>query len=334
MDKAHAHADAEIEEMKRHLAQIYRDTMQQITAEMMVFARSIQKESNKLLKKIDEAETEDAKKSAKNAYKRFFKKAIKSNAEYEKASKSAENRLFLANIAATAFMNSKTPKIYAENYNEIGRGLERDLPDYELKPVSESEVAKYGEIEQQTVDKRKDTAWNRKILAAAVLTGAMLLLSPEKSVKRAVRIAAQKNYDTAARQASDLVTGAENKGRLDSMYRASDEGFSVKKYWMATLDNRTRETHRKYDGLDPVELDYEYAPGLKRPKDPDCPDLSEVCNCRCRILYDTGHGKSATRAARFGEVTGSYKDPRSFAGTTTYYVRNMSYREWMEWRSK
>ena len=333
-DTAHVWTDEEIKEMQKHLRQIYSAAMIEISADYASFVRRIKKEAERLLKKIDEAKTETAKNAAKTAYKRLFIKAIKEDKEYRKAEELAETRLFIANIEASEYINKRMPKIYAFNYNQFGKNLELEIEDYRFHLASEKDVREVGNTEQQTVDEKKDKDWNKKILRAALLAGATLLLTPEKAVKRTVQVTAQRNYGTAARQASDLATGAENKGRMDSMQRANDEGFHVKKIWKATLDNRTRETHQEYDGVEPVELDYEYAPGLKRPKDPDCPDLSEVCNCRCRLLYNTGRARSETRAARAGEVTGSYKIPSSFAGTKTYYVRNMSYREWMQWRSK
>jgi hypothetical protein len=53
---------------------------------------------------------------------------------------------------------------------------------------------------------------------------------------------------------SGMGTDAENKARLDGMYRAEDMGNSITKIWMATLDNRTRDSHAKLDGAE-ITLD-------------------------------------------------------------------------------
>lgn len=333
-DRAHELTDEEIDRIKRHLMAVYRRAERAAAATLKKYADSIKGRSDELLRAIDEAETEAEKKAAKNAYKRFYSVDVKSDARFKKASGIVAETLYKANTEAAAYINARTAHVYTVNYNQIGNGLKRDLSGYDFKAVTESDAEKYGRISRQTVDKKKDTKWNERNVWRSVLTGALLLYGVSKIFDSAARKTAKKNLDSAHRQASDMMTDAENKGRLDSMYRAYDEGFTVKKYWIATLDNRTRDTHIMYDGMDPVELDYEYAPGLKKPKDPDCSIMEEVCNCRCRILYDTGRGKSATRTAREGEVTGSYKNPSSFEDTKTINVAQMTYEEWMRWRSR
>jgi hypothetical protein len=242
--------------------------------------------------------------------------------------------MYEANAQSAAYINLRSPAVYARNYNDIGASLAKDLKGYSFKKITEKEAAEFSGIERQKVDEKKDRAWNEKSIRKAILTGSLLLLVGGNLFGRAFDNLVGKNRDSAHRQASDMMTGAENSGRLDSMYRAYDEGFSVKKYWIATLDNRTRDTHIEYDSMDSVDLDYEYNYGLKIPKDKNCSIMEEVCNCRCRILYDTGRGKSSTRTAREGEVTGSYKNPSSFDDTKTINVSQMTYKEWIKWRSR
>lgn len=333
-DKAHALTDKEIAKMERHLVGIYQKAGKDVSAELQRYSESIKGQSDALLKAVDDAKTEREKQAAKAAYIHFYSVVVKRDKEFQKASAAAAERVYKANQDAAKYINTKTANIYAVNYNQIGRGLQSDLDGYSFKPVSEKDAEQYGEIERQTVDKKKDTTWNAKNIRNAVVAGAIMLYGAKKIFGNSASKTVKRNQASANRQASDMMTSAENKGRLDSMYRASDEGFEVKKYWIATLDNRTRETHIEYDSMDPVELDYEYAPGLKQPRDPDCSIDDEVCNCRCRILYNTGRERSATRTAREGEVTGTYREPSSFSGTKTVNVPNMSYREWMKWRSK
>lgn len=334
--------------MQRQIAKLYRDAKKEIARIYADFAEFIKKESDELLKAIDAAETEADRNKAKTAYRKFFQKLIRDNKLYKKAENEAILKLYEANSASVKLVNKKTAKIYAQNYNQVGKGIQEDLYYleqydvngidyswwYDFQPIEPTDAEKYGNITRQEVSEKKDKAWNAQNLRSAFMTGAMLELPASGIVKRAANVVTERNYGVAARQVSDTITDAENKGRLDSMYRADDEGFSVKKYWIATLDNRTRETHQEYDGMKPVELDYEYAPGLKRPRDPDCSDLSEVCNCRCTLQYDMGHGRSSTRAAREGDVHGSYKKASSFTGTHSKTVADMTYREWMKWRSK
>ena len=333
-DRAHIDTDEAIAQMQRRINKIYRDAQRTVSAELEKYAAKIRDKSTRLYDAIQNAETDKERKKAENAYRRFYAVEVKRDKAFKAAVTSAAETLYTANNLAAAYINTKTPAIYAENYNYIGQGLERDLDGYELKSVSEDMADKYGNVERQTVNKARDERWNRKNIVRGVVTGAIVGYGINRIFNSTARVVTERNRDGADRQASDMATSAENKGRLDSMYRAYDEGFDVKKVWLATLDNRTRETHRVYDGLGAHELDFEYAPGLKVPRDPDCTDMAEVCNCRCRITYNIGRERSRTRAARDLDVMGSYKDQRSFAGTHTVSVRNMSYREWMQWRQR
>lgn len=334
-DKAHILTDKEIERMERHLSVIYRSVGKKIDKLFSEYAETIKEQSDKLLQAVNDAETPKDKQAAKQAYIRFYSATVKRDKRFKKTQQAAINALYSANKQSAEYINSKMAKIYAENYNQTGRGIQSDTEsEYSFKPVTVEDAREYGEITIQGVDKQKDGKWNAKNIASALVVGAIALQTADKVFGGASKRTARRNLDTANRQASDTATDAENKGRIDSMYRARDEGFHVQKIWIATLDNRTRDTHIEYDGMDAVELDYEYAPGLKEPRDSGCSIMAEVCNCRCRIQHTMGKAQGGTRAAREGDVTGSYKKSSSFRDTKTVNVPNMSYKEWMQWRSR
>jgi hypothetical protein len=71
-----------------------------------------------------------------------------------------------------------------------------------------------------------------------------------------------------------------------SFNTASNVGIGVKKFWMTSGLPDVRDSHKYYESLGSVPMDYEYAPGLKFPGDPDCKDPNEVDDCRCTIGYD------------------------------------------------
>ena len=297
-DTAHLATDKELEKMERHLSAIYARAEKDVAAEFKPVLKAIKKKADELYKAIQEAEGEKAEKAAKSAYKAFYvSEVLRRRSDFAKASQNAQKRLYNANQEAARYINSKTAHIYAINYNQIGRGLQRDLDGYSFKPVSEDDAEEYGQISQQTVDEKKDMEWNGKNIRNAVIAGALLYYAADKIFGDVARSTTRKNRESSNRQANDMLTDAESKGRLDSMYRAYDEGFEVKKFWIATLDNRTRDTHIEYDSMDPVELDYEYAPGLKKPKDPNCSIMAEVCNCFI----------GETKIATDSEVIRSYK---------------------------
>ena len=50
-----------------------------------------------------------------------------------------------------------------------------------------------------------------------------------------------------SRYARTMMNGAENAGRNDSYIRANEMGIELEVTWLATLDERTRHSHRLLD---------------------------------------------------------------------------------------
>jgi hypothetical protein len=218
------------------------------------------------------------------------------------------------------------------NYNYINAEMAKDIDGFTPQEITDTEAEKYSDYTQQTVDKKKDTDWNKDNLKKSVIAGSLLLLGAYAIMKRSANSAVEKNRNSASMHAEGMGTDAENKARLDGMYRASDIGVKVQKQWRATLDNRTRDSHRLLDS-ETIDLDATFDNSLKYPREPGGA-LSEICNCRCRLRYVTPYTKYETRSARLGEVRGSYKKDSSFRGTKSIEIENMSYAEWMRWRSR
>lgn len=72
----------------------------------------------------------------------------------------------------------------------------------------------------------------------------------------------------------------------ESFEAAMEDAEGVKKEWMTSGLPDVRDTHKYYESLGPVEMDFEYAPGLKYPGDPHCKDPKELEGCKCTIIYD------------------------------------------------
>ena len=329
-DKAHRATDDKLEEMEKRLSAIYSDVEKTVQKKMVDYAKTIEERSAELLKAVESAESDTEKSKAKAAYVRFYRQVVKSK-EFLLLSTSVSGDLYQANVAASAYINSQTPSIYALNYNYINAEMARDIDGFTPQEITDAEAEKYSGYTQQTVDKKKDTNWNKDNLKKSVLAGSLLLLGASAIMKRSAKNTVNKNHNSASMHNSGMGTDAENKARLDGMYRAEDMGNSITKIWMATLDNRTRDSHAALDGTE-IALDEIFDNGCSRPRDPNgTPE--EVCNCRCSLKYGVGQSMGKTRSSRLGTVTGSYKDDRSFRGTKSVEIANMSYKEWMKWRT-
>lgn len=74
----------------------------------------------------------------------------------------------------------------------------------------------------------------------------------------------------------------QTKASFDAQHKAKSKGADITKQWDATLDGKTRDSHRKLDG-EVRELDEPFSNGLMYPGDPSG-SAAEVINCRCALL--------------------------------------------------
>ena len=329
-DKAHSKTDLKLEEMEKRLSAIYSASQRKIQAKMLEFAKSIEDETDELLKAIKKAKTEEEKSKAKKDYLQYFKKEVVKSKAFKDLSAEIALDLFDTNTEATDYINSQTPEIYALNYNWINEQLAKDIPDFVSQSITTEEADRYGDLTKQTVSKSKDTRWNENNLKKSIVVGASLSMERDRIMERGAKITIQKNLNSAIMHCDGMGTDAETRARLDGMFRADDMGVDIGKVWMATLDNRTRDSHAKLDGK-PVGLYDRFDNGLDRPRDPDG-EAAEICNCRCTLQYDVGQKKGKTRAARHGDVTGSYKKSSSYTNTYSEEVKHMTYARWKKWR--
>lgn len=297
---------------------------------MLEFAKSIEPETSELLKAIKKAKTEEEKSKAKKAYLQYFKKEVVKSKAFKNLSAEIALDLFNTNTEASTYINSQTPEIYALNYNWINEQLSKDLIDFVDQQITSEEADKYGELTKQSISKTKDTKWNEANIKKSVVVGASLGLETKDIMERATRMLVRKNFHSSIMHSNGMGTDAETRARLDGMFRAEDMGVDIGKVWMATLDNRTRDSHAQLDG-NSVGLYDRFDNGLDRPRDPDG-EPAEICNCRCTLQYDVGQKKGKTRAARHGDVTGSYKKSSSYTNTYSEEVKHMTYARWKRWR--
>ena len=127
----------------------------------------------------------------------------------------------------------------------------------------------------------KDLRWNKSKVNSAITQG-ILQGKPIKDVAKNLESVTDMNKNAAIRNARTMNTYARNVGRLKSYERADKLGVKTRKMWLATLDGRTRHSHRMMD-REIVELDEAFSNGLMEPGDPDGAG-GEIYNCRCRMI--------------------------------------------------
>ena len=169
--------------------------------------------------------------------------------------------------------------------------LQKALPGWERKIASAEELdlilVQWADrhVAKRVTEITRTTA---KRIASIVGEG-LINHDPPSTIARDIRSRMPEFSPVRAETIARTETAAAvQTAQFEEMSNAQDElGVKMKKTWIATEDDRTRETHSEADGQQ-VRLDDKFAVGdalLDFPSDPDGPP-EEVINCRCAIGYD------------------------------------------------
>lgn len=130
----------------------------------------------------------------------------------------------------------------------------------------------------------KDVRWQTGKIQSIVTQSILQGESIPNMTKRLANQLGEINHKATIRYARTSVTAAQNAGRQEGYEQAAEEGVNLKKMWIATLDERTRHSHRLLDGQT-VDVDEDFiipdtGEAIRYPADPSA-DPAEIWNCRC-----------------------------------------------------
>lgn len=219
-----------------------------------------------------------------------------------------------ADRVAASIVNGYAPDAYALNHDyatfqvEKGSRIDTSYTLYDRATVERLLRDRPDLLPAVRVDGKKDLRWNRRHVASAVTQGVLQGESLDK-VARRIRSVADMDFRASMRTARTAMTSAQNAGRVDAYRRAEGMGIRVRKQWLATLDGRTRHSHRALDG-EVVGMDEKFSNGLRYPGDPSGAG-PEVYNCRCTLVPDLPDypAEGVERASRLGST--SYEEWRN-----------------------
>ena len=278
-DQAHDYAERKIAEFQAEVWEVYQQAQADAQEALAKFLKRFEKEDAKRRKLVEKGEM------TKAEYKSWRSGSKQLSGTLDQISQAMTE----ANQVAMAALAGKLPEVYAENANysafwvckETGLAVGFDLVD----PDTVQHMLTAGEalFMAPGVNVAKDNLWNRKLMASQLTQGVLLGESIPKMARRIQRVTGS-NYATAVRTARTTVTGAENAGRVHSYQRAKEMGIKLEKEWVATLDGRTRHSHRQLDGQKiPNEEGAKFDNGCRYPGDPQG-RYDEICNCRCTLV--------------------------------------------------
>lgn len=124
----------------------------------------------------------------------------------------------------------------------------------------------------------EDTRWNQQKINSSMIQGILQGDGIRELSGRLMHVVGM-NENSAVRSARTMTTYVQNKARDDTFEELAEKGIEMEQQWVATLDDRTRSTHRWLHGEVRSE-EGTYSNGLRFPGDP-LGDPEEVYNCRC-----------------------------------------------------
>lgn len=285
-DPAHKETDRIIAGLEKKLKSVYREAEKNATEKFSVYMAKF--------KIKDEAHIADVAsgKWTQKQYEDWRKNQLLYANTLSEIRDTIAQDLHNADKIAIQMVRDKQPDVYALNHNygtyevEHGLGVDTTYTLYDHDTVERlikddpQLLPKPSQRKQKEID-AKDIAWNKQKLTSAFTASILSGDSIPKMAQKISEVAEMDNH-AAIRNARTMCTGAENAGRINSYKRAQGMGIKMKQEWMATLDSRTRDSHRMVDG-EIVEVGKKFSNGCRFPGDPEAP-AREVYNCRCTMV--------------------------------------------------
>ena len=322
-------AEQAIRETSRKIREIYAQASRELKEKLDSFTKRHLKKQKEMLAKLDAGEI------TKAAYDAWMKGQVFIGKQWENKLDQAVKIMNNANKVAADIVQKGRFEVFAENYNFASFQAEKHFNVnlgfnlFSTETVSRlvKEVPKI--LPEWKIDKAKDYIWNHSKILNSITQGIIQGEGIDKIAKRLINDLVTQNWNRMKTFVRTAITGAQNAGRQKQMEDAEKEGITGKKHWLATLDNRTRDTHQELDGQEvPIKEPFRVKvkgkwEEIMCPGDPNAlPCL--VYNCRCTMfeVYDGIQRKSVRRAYEEDEK-GNRK---------SYIVENMTYKEWKAWK--
>lgn len=289
IDSAAKKTDKRLEEIEKRLHKIYEQAQDDLTKAWKNYMAEQESKIGGLQKEYEAAKAsgndKDKRKAGMKLQQAKTQRTLQ-NQYYKDMVKETTRKLANVNQTALNYVNGEMFWVYSTNYNQAAK--DSDKVGFRFDMVDEATVRRRvmdGDIQlpRKKINVPKDQRWNTKQLNSSVLQGIVNGESMQKIADRILPVV-NNNASAAIRNARTMVTGAQNQGRQDSYGMMNKMGIVLKKVWMATPDERTRESHLKMDG-EGVEYDKEFSNRLRFPGDPGGRP-EEVYNCRCTMVTD------------------------------------------------
>ena len=304
-DKAHILTDEKLEQMEKRLSAIYSEAQKDIQKKADEYFEKFKAKDDEYFKKYK------SHKMTKEEYKEWQhwrRRSMMTGKRFTAMKEDVAKQLLNVNQTATAYINGELPEIYTLNYNALATSVD-GVGGYSFTLLDRDTVKHLATTDTsllpfRELDPAKDIPWNMKAINSEVLQGIiqgesipdmskrifgeiMKTSKTEGLTDKEMGALLKRNKDAAIRSARTIVTGAENKGRMDSYKRAQDDGIILQKEWLSSdQPGRTRNWHLSgafKSLIVDVDKPFHNSVGdIMFPGDPSA-DGENLYNCRCSM---------------------------------------------------
>lgn len=292
--------DKELEALEKKIAAQYLDAY-----------RGLESEASEYFTKFEERYQQEYKayldgKYTKSEFYAWVNAQIARGKHWQDLRDNVAERMYAANEVAAAYINDETPSIWSLNYNFTAYEAEQHLgytfelyDEQTVRRLIEEDPSLLPSITKKAIERNKDLKWNKSQFTKDVTSAILMGQHPAKLSKTCLMHTVGLNQVSAIRNARTAITSAQNGGRMDGYKRLAEMGVQMQKEWIATLDERTRNSHRDMDG-ERVPYDKPFSNGLMFPGDPSGPGR-EVWNCRCTMRSIFPENSEPRKVSYYGE---------------------------------
>lgn len=292
MDEAHKAVDAEIKELAKRINAEYRESAKRVTEQLKRGLREYERDrrakSAEYSERMSRLNDQDEKDALAAEFQAWRDAALAEATAREDLLARINYEILDADRLAREIVAGRTGEVFTANVAwgtwQIERGIGSTCTAWTL--YDQDTVARLLSENPDLypvpdLDVQKAWRWNAQRLQSTITQAAVSGASVDDIAKDLRRVMAM-NVRDSIRVARTAMTGAENAGRVNAYKQAQAMGIELGQVWIATLDGRTRPSHRELDG-ESVPVNSTFSNGCRFPGDPSGP-ASEVMNCRCTLI--------------------------------------------------
>lgn len=311
MDAGHKATDKIIADMEKRLKAHYKQASDEVQKKLDNYLAAFKAKDAKHLADLQK----DFTKENYEEYIRWRRNQILISERWAEMRDSLAQDYHNANQIAKSIIDGYKPEVYALNHNygmydiEHSAGIDTSYTLYNRQTAERlmrdnpNMLPPPGKKTSKRIAEGKDVLWNKQLIQSSMMQSLLQGESIDKIAKRLATAVGESNEKAAVRNARTMATGAQNAGREDAYKAAEEKGIEMQQEWVATLDDRTRHSHRMMHG-ERIDVGGTFSNGCRYPGDPSG-DPEEVYNCRCTMVaqikgFETD---TVTYSPKMGDMT-------------------------------